>query len=308
MSGKLIVHGINANLLGCGKPVKILIDGKEAGTVLKFETATIDIEKDCSLKVKLGLNTSKPISIANGMLTEVQIVAATDRLRADILRCEPYKGAAEADEKLMSEIRSTLTACGSGELSSEVAIEKYHKLKQGIIEWTPAIEEEITAINEEFNVIAEKENARAQEELKAIKEASEHRMRCNVCGHIFCYTDEDVMKNTANAGMGAIAAIGGLASVLGGGSIFHTHHLQGQADRYNDKIVDYSRCPACNSTNITEIKTGEAAQPQNNTAAPASSPVEEIKQYKELLDMGIITQEEFEIKKKQLLGLGDAVQ
>ncbi len=33
------------------------------------------------------------------------------------------------------------------------------------------------------------------------------------------------------------------------------------------------------------------------------SPIEEIKKYKELLDMGIITQDEFDVKKKQLLGL-----
>lgn len=38
--------------------------------------------------------------------------------------------------------------------------------------------------------------------------------------------------------------------------------------------------------------------------APASiSPVEELKQYKELLDSGVITQEDFDAKKKQLLGL-----
>ena len=35
----------------------------------------------------------------------------------------------------------------------------------------------------------------------------------------------------------------------------------------------------------------------------ASSPAEELKKMKELLDMGIITQEEFDAKKKQLLGL-----
>ena len=35
----------------------------------------------------------------------------------------------------------------------------------------------------------------------------------------------------------------------------------------------------------------------------AASPAEEVKKMKELLDMGIITQEEFEAKKKQLLGL-----
>ena len=32
-------------------------------------------------------------------------------------------------------------------------------------------------------------------------------------------------------------------------------------------------------------------------------PVEEIKKYKELLDLGIISQEEFDEKKKDLLGL-----
>ena len=51
------------------------------------------------------------------------------------------------------------------------------------------------------------------------------------------------------------------------------------------------------------MKNDEVVQTKSNTVAPASSPVEEIKKYKELLDMGIITQDEFDIKKKQLLGL-----
>ena len=33
------------------------------------------------------------------------------------------------------------------------------------------------------------------------------------------------------------------------------------------------------------------------------SPAEELKKFKELLDMGVITQEEFDAKKKELLGL-----
>lgn len=41
----------------------------------------------------------------------------------------------------------------------------------------------------------------------------------------------------------------------------------------------------------------------NNTDAGSISPADEIKKYKELLDEGTITQEEFEAKKKQLLGL-----
>ena len=39
------------------------------------------------------------------------------------------------------------------------------------------------------------------------------------------------------------------------------------------------------------------------TSTPAASNADEIKKYKELLDMGVISQEEFDAKKKQLLGL-----
>ena len=42
---------------------------------------------------------------------------------------------------------------------------------------------------------------------------------------------------------------------------------------------------------------------EEKKANPASSNIEEIKKYKELLDMGIITQAEFDLKKKELLGL-----
>ena len=43
---------------------------------------------------------------------------------------------------------------------------------------------------------------------------------------------------------------------------------------------------------------------QNNTKnQPPISAADELKKFKELLDMGIITQEEFDAKKKELLGL-----
>ncbi len=47
-------------------------------------------------------------------------------------------------------------------------------------------------------------------------------------------------------------------------------------------------------------KTDEAASKSNNKSVDA---VEEIKRYKELLDSGVITETEFEAKKKQLLGI-----
>lgn len=43
--------------------------------------------------------------------------------------------------------------------------------------------------------------------------------------------------------------------------------------------------------------------PAGGTTVVQASPAEEIKKYKELLDMGVITQEEFDAKKKQLLGI-----
>jgi predicted Zn-dependent peptidase len=42
---------------------------------------------------------------------------------------------------------------------------------------------------------------------------------------------------------------------------------------------------------------------QRAPAAPSASAVEELKNFKELLVLGIITQEEFNAKKRQLLGL-----
>ena len=303
MSGKLIVHGFNENLVFGGKPIKILIDGKEAGTVSKSETVTINITKDCALKLKYGLNTSKPTTISNNMVTEVQCRAGSDRLHADILSCEPYDPE-QQNIACLSEMRKIVSKLKKGQLLTIEMADSFEAFRNKIFDATPAVEREADELQSELDAIWEKQLAGIEAENADVTSTTdEHRMRCNVCGHIFCYTDEDVKKNATNAGMSAISAIGGLASALGGGTIFHTRHLTGQANRYSDKIVDYSRCPACNSTDITEMENGENAQPQNNSAVPAESPIEEIKKYKELLDMGIITQEEFDVKKKQLLGL-----
>lgn len=51
---------------------------------------------------------------------------------------------------------------------------------------------------------------------------------------------------------------------------------------------------------VDEIKAGKNASP---SIVQQLSPADELKKYKELLDMGVITQEEFNAKKKQLLGL-----
>ena len=50
-------------------------------------------------------------------------------------------------------------------------------------------------------------------------------------------------------------------------------------------------------------RVNEAKDAQNTPVTAALSPAEELKKFKELLDMDVISQEEFDAKKKQLLGL-----
>ena len=62
-----------------------------------------------------------------------------------------------------------------------------------------------------------------------------------------------------------------------------------------EEIADYVR------GRVEETKRPQRA-PQATVVQQASA-ADELKKFKELLDMGVITQEEFDAKKKQLLGL-----
>ena len=71
-----------------------------------------------------------------------------------------------------------------------------------------------------------------------------------------------------------------------------------------------SFCAIKNRNEIHEIVSKLLVDRQKQTetsatvaCAPAASNADELKKYKELLDSGVITQEEFDAKKKQLLGL-----
>lgn len=54
---------------------------------------------------------------------------------------------------------------------------------------------------------------------------------------------------------------------------------------------------------IRDLLNSRQTSTKSNMSGNQSSDADEIKKYKDLLDAGVITQEEFEIKKKQLLGL-----
>ena len=81
----------------------------------------------------------------------------------------------------------------------------------------------------------------------------------------------------------------------------------------SEYLSDYSNSIRELETLITAIKTiafpaaveinGDYTAPQPQFSNPHSDPTEEIVKYKNLLQQGIITEEEFSAKKKQLLGL-----
>lgn len=136
---------------------------------------------------------------------------------------------------------------------------------------------------------------------------TEIRKRCNVCGHLYCYSLYDVERNKERAKSAIVAGVAGIANVVGGA--YTASAVQSaNADNALNGIVDYSRCPHCGSMDVRTLSKDEWAAEQAKAAqgsalAPAVSAADELKKFKDLLDSGAITQEEFDAKKKQLLNL-----
>ncbi len=142
-----------------------------------------------------------------------------------------------------------------------------------------------------------------QKEQQARQEGKydEHIMRCNVCGHIFTYTQAAIDEKAAEMKRAKELKF---RSQLGG-----LHYELGSEGNYNNikaQLEGMKKCPSCHSANVTEITAEEAAEARKaaaKPAVPAASNADELAKYKQLLDTGVITQEEFDAKKKQLLGL-----
>lgn len=128
----------------------------------------------------------------------------------------------------------------------------------------------------------------------------EIRKQCNSCGAVYCFTAEDLKRlaRDARASVNAsLLQVGGLMTGNYGAAIYGK-----QRDR---KVVNLNRCPFCDSSNIVDWDPdAEPSQSihDNETSAGVSA-ADEILKFKNLADQGIITMEEFEAKKKQLLGL-----
>ena len=72
------------------------------------------------------------------------------------------------------------------------------------------------------------------------------------------------------------------------------------ARRAENQVVNDSRCPKCGSTEVELLPEG-AEIPAAPAAATSASAADEPIKFKQLLDMGVITQQEYDQKKKELL-------
>lgn len=163
----------------------------------------------------------------------------------------------------------------------------------------------LSSFHELKSVVAPKVNYK-----KALKSKMEIRKKCRLCGHVFCYSENDVEENERLKGLKSASTLGALGSALSG-NVTNTNLSFANRNSYDSRIRDFDACPKCNSHDLITLTQAEYEDELKAKSKPEpSSPVvqalssaEELKKFKELLDMGIITQEEFDAKKKQLLGL-----
>ena len=87
------------------------------------------------------------------------------------------------------------------------------------------------------------------------------------------------------------------------GSCFNTAISSGKGLKWDTSVGKVVMVGDDDIITITKGEFEAAKNTNSNSTNQTFSPVEELKKFKELLDAGIISQEEFEAKKKQMLGL-----
>ena len=80
----------------------------------------------------------------------------------------------------------------------------------------------------------------------------ERRYKCEVCGKVFCYSDQDVENALSAAKMSALSSIGSIAGALSG-NWMAANVNNNNANHESSKITDFSHCPNCHSTQIHRL-------------------------------------------------------
>ena len=118
------------------------------------------------------------------------------------------------------------------------------------------------------------------------------RFVCNSADTVKHEYEEDVKLSSDRHGLDDLQLVPGFGTNLVPGHAFLLFLIgEPERDIVNNIIADFDNV-------LQSLKT-----PKSAAAIQQTSAADELKKFKELLDMGVITQEEFDAKKKQLLGL-----
>lgn len=301
---ELVVNGITQMVFP--STVSVFLNGSEVGKVERNKQLIVPIEHESVLTVKYAFRQSKSITVYPGRQTKV--TSSYNRITGGIsiekISEEPPYTGEETSPMLRNEgasknspLHTQCAHCGkrmtpfSDPLQYNVMDENGRKTNLVICAACMTMSKTKKIVVQGNKVVME--------------DFEEIRMKCNVCGHIFCYSGLDVKQNIQHEKDAQKSALRSLGQALFTNQI-SSQLSANETQRHMDKIVDYSHCPKCHSADLVQITAEEAKNStaqQNVPAAPAASAMDELKKLKELLDMGIVTQEEFDAKKKQLLGL-----
>lgn len=95
----------------------------------------------------------------------------------------------------------------------------------------------------------------------------EHRIHCNVCGKIYCYTEAEAANNKTEKAAGVITLlIGGITAALGAATPLESAAMHATGTHTLEKITDYTKCPHCHSSDIyettAEVKRNMPSKPK----------------------------------------------
>ena len=141
-------------------------------------------------------------------------------------------------------------------------------------------------------------------------EDMEYKMKCNTCGHIWCFNNSDLGKSAVVNASNGLSNLSAAAS----GNLFNMAASSVITKANKGPETSFNKCPRCGSNNVGIYYEGYANT--EDTPSVKSKRVkeddddmcdaiidEQLRTYKKLLNDKIITQEEFDAKKKQLLDL-----
>ena len=265
MAGKLIVHGLDQTVVG--GTFSVLIDGSKVADVKIKDSVTIPIAYDCTRSIKCGVNFSKPkMEIPDGMVTEVQCVyhRLKGNFTLELVSQTPYD--AQAEGAAAPEVEQPVYNIGG-------VRGRWIKIYPNRCIITTSIT---------IGSILTRNASDGEKTIYFIDCVGVQFKKAGLqIGYLQFETASSATNNRAD-------------NFFNENSF--TFDTKTVSNEKMQEVADYVR------KQIAEIKAAKIA-PQNTTVVQQTSAADELKKFKELLDMGVINQEEFDAKKKQLLGL-----